>query len=206
MSKKRDTLIVTGERLFIKHGMSRVTVEEICSRAGVSKPTFYSHFQNKADLARRIAELWLEEGIKRIDEIQIAQIPFTAKLQQILDVRQEFAARPGPEFFEDLIRLEIDMSHILESVMGFFTHYQARGDIRRDVPPQVLLAAFTSLNSLQHDPRIRELYKDAESLATDVFTLFYYGALPRTHSEAGSSDGTGSETNEEINQLKQPLE
>ena len=151
MSKKRDSLIATGERLFIKHGMRRVTVEEICRQAGVSKPTFYSHFENKSELARRIVELWLEEGIKRIDEIQVAQIPFTAKLQQILDVRQEFAVRPGPEFFEDLIRLDIDMSHILESVMGFFTHSQARGDIRGDVPPQVLLAAYNSLNSLQHD-------------------------------------------------------
>ena len=200
MSKKRDSLIATGERLFIKHGMSRVSVEEVCRQTGVSKPTFYSHFENKADLGRRIAELWLEEGIKRIDEIQVAQIPFTAKLQQILDVRQEFAVRPGPEFFEDLIRLDIDMSHILESVMGFFTHSQARGDIRGDVPPQVLLAAYNSLNSLQHDPRIRELYKDSESLATDVFTLFYYGALQTAHREAGPSNGAGRETKDEMNQ------
>lgn len=185
MSRKRDQLIQTGEALFVKHGMRRVTVEEICRQAGVSKPTFYKYFQNKAALARRIVALWIEECLQRIDVIDDADAPFPEKLKQILAIKQELATRPGPEFLEDLIPLNIDLSHALRRVMRFLVKGQQEGDIRADIRPEVLMAAFNLLNSMQHDPGIRALYDDAETLATDVFKLFHYGALSADHREAG---------------------
>jgi AcrR family transcriptional regulator len=185
MSRKRDQLIQTGEILFVKHGMRRVTVEEICRQAGVSKPTFYKYFENKAALARRIDEMWIEGALQRIDGIEDAETPFPEKMKQILAVKQELAARPGPEFLEDLIHLDIDLSHALRRVMRFLVKGQQNGDIRADVRPEFLMAAFNILNSIQYDPRIRNLYEDAETLAGDVFKLFNYGALSTDHREAG---------------------
>lgn len=196
MSRKRDQLIQTGETLFVKHGMRRVTVEEICRQAGVSKPTFYKYFENKAALARRIDELWIEEALQRIDAIEDAEVPFPEKLKQILALKRELAARPGPEFLEDLIHLEIDLSHALRRVMRFLVKSQQEGDIRADIRPEVLMAAFDLLNSMQYDRRIRDLYRDAESLAEDVFKLFHYGALSADHRQAGlprTGAGSGAE-------------
>ena len=195
MSQKRDQLIQTGEELFVRHGMRRVTVEEICLRAGVSKPTFYRYFENKAALARRIDELWIEEALQRIDEIEKTEVSFPEQMEQILAIKQELAARPGPEFLEDLIALDIDLSHALRRVLGFLVRAQQRGDIRADVRPKVLMAAYDQLNSMQYDPRIRDLYEDAETLAGDVFKLFYYGALSASHRgsglpETGAGPGT----------------
>jgi AcrR family transcriptional regulator len=185
MSQKRDQLLQTGEALFVKHGMRRVTVEEICRQAGVSKPTFYRYFENKAALARRIVELWVDQALQQADVIENSDVPFPEKLRQILALKQAVSARPGPEFLEDLIPLNIDLSHALRRVMRFLVQAQQRGDIRADVRPEVLMAAFSLLNSMQHDPRIRALYEDAETLARDVFKLFHYGALSREHREAG---------------------
>ena len=185
MSQKHAQLIQVGEALFVKHGMRRVTVEEICRQAGVSKPTFYKYFKNKAALARRIVELWIEEALQRIDGIEDAEAPFPEKMKQILAVKQAIAARPGPEFLEDLIHLDIDLSHALGRVMRFLVECQQQGDIRADIRPEVLMAAFDLLNSMQYDRRIRDLYEDAETLAVDVFKLFHYGALSTDHREAG---------------------
>jgi AcrR family transcriptional regulator len=185
MSRKREQLIQTGEALFVKHGMRRVTVEEICREAGVSKPTFYKYFKNKEALARRVDELWIEEALERIDGIEDAEVPFPEKMRRILAVKQELAARPGPEFLEDLIGLELDLSHALRRVMRFLVQGQQRGEIRADVRPEFLMAAFEVLNSMQYDSRIRDLYGDAEALATDVFKLFHFGALSTEHREAG---------------------
>lgn len=196
MSRKRDQLIQTGEGLFIKHGMRRVTVEEICRQAGVSKPTFYKYFENKAALARRIDELWIEDALQRIERIEGSEAPFPEKMRQILAVKRELASRPGPEFLQDLIHLDIDLSYAMRPVMRSLVKGQQQGDIRADVRPEFLMAAFETLNSLQHDPRMRELYDDAETLAADVFTLFYYGALSAEHREAGlarSGAGPGAE-------------
>lgn len=191
MSRKRDQLIQTGESLFVKHGMRRVTVEEICRQAGVSKPTFYRYFESKEALARQINELWIKEAMRRIDEIEDLEVSFPEKLKRILALKQELAARPGPEFLEDLLHLDIDLSRALQRVMRFLVKSQQQGDIRADVRPEVLMAAFNLLNSMQYDPRIRDLYEDAETLAGDVFKLFHYGALCAHHREAGLS-GTGT--------------
>jgi len=199
MSRKRDQLIQTGEALFVKHGMRRVTVEEICRQAGVSKPTFYKYFENKEALARRIDELWIEEVLERIDAImEDAETPFPEKMKRVLGIKQELAARPGPEFLEDLISLNIDLSHAMRRVMHFLVQSQRQGDIRADVRPEFLMAAFDVLNSMQHDPRIRGLYEDAETLAGDVFKIFYYGALSAGHRETGLAEtgaGRGAEEN-----------
>lgn len=185
MSQKRDQLIQTGESLFVKHGMRRVTVEEICRQAGVSKPTFYKYFKNKEALALRIDELWIEEALQRIAGIEAAKVPFPEKMKQILAVKQELAAKPGPEFLEDLMNLDIDLGYALQHVLRFFIKAQQEGDIRADMRPEFLLVAFDILNSIQYEPRIRNLYENAETLAGDVFKLFYYGALSADHREVG---------------------
>ena len=198
MSRKRDQLIQTGEVLFIKHGMRRVTVEDICRQAGVSKPTFYKYFENKAALAQRIVELWIEEALQRIDGIEDAEAPFPEKMKQILAVKQAIAARPGPEFLEDLIHLDIDLSHALRRVMRFLVECQQKGDIRADIRPEVLMAAFDLLNSMQYDRRIRDLYENAETLAGDVFKLFHYGALSTDHREAGLHEASAGPIAEDL--------
>jgi AcrR family transcriptional regulator len=185
MSQKRYQLIKTGEALFVKHGMRRVTVKEICSQANVSKPTFYKYFENKEVLARRIVELWIDEVLELIDEIEGADLPFPVKLERMLAIKQELSARPGSEFFEDLIPLDIDLSYALQRVMRFLTMGQQNGDIRADIRPEVLMASFNLLNSMQYDQRIISLYDDAERLAADVFKLFHFGVLSKKHREKG---------------------
>jgi AcrR family transcriptional regulator len=197
VSRKRDQLIETAESLFVKHGMRRVTVKEICSQANVSKPTFYKYFENKEALARRIVELWIDEVLKQIDEIEEADLPFPEKLTQIMAIKQELSTRPGPEFFEDLIPLDIDLSHALLRAMRFLTMGQQNGDIRADIRSEVLMVSFNLLNSMQHDQRIRSLYDDAERLAADVFKLFYYGALSKKHREKGLHETDGGRTQQD---------
>ena len=54
VSKKYKDIMSTGKDLFWKYGMKRVTVEEICKEANVSKMTFYKYFGNKYELALAI--------------------------------------------------------------------------------------------------------------------------------------------------------
>ena len=53
-SKSYQAIIDTAKTLFMKHGMRRITVEEICREASVSKMTFYRLFTNKEDVAEII--------------------------------------------------------------------------------------------------------------------------------------------------------
>lgn len=43
-------ITATAKSLFYAYGFDRVTVDDICAQAGVSKSTFYTHFSSKQDL------------------------------------------------------------------------------------------------------------------------------------------------------------
>lgn len=51
----RRTLIRTAARLWGERGFDAVTVEEICSEAGVGRTTFYLHFESKERLLASLA-------------------------------------------------------------------------------------------------------------------------------------------------------
>src|SRR6478735_6134511 len=48
--ERREQLIDVGRKLFAAKGFEAVTIEEIASRAGVSKPVVYEHFGSKDGL------------------------------------------------------------------------------------------------------------------------------------------------------------
>ena len=46
----RDRLIAAGVELFYRHGFGAVGVDQVIAKAGVTKTTFYKHFESKDDL------------------------------------------------------------------------------------------------------------------------------------------------------------
>ena len=51
-SAKLQAILDAAKSLFWKHGIRRVTIEEICEVAGVSKMTYYKYFSNKTAIAK----------------------------------------------------------------------------------------------------------------------------------------------------------
>ncbi len=60
-NEKYKDILETGQELFWKFGFRRVTIEEICKEAGISKMTFYKYFSNKMDLAITIRTAQVEK-------------------------------------------------------------------------------------------------------------------------------------------------
>ena len=54
MPEKYQQIVETATDLFMRFGVKRVTVEEICRTAQISKMTFYKYFNNKIELAEYI--------------------------------------------------------------------------------------------------------------------------------------------------------
>jgi AcrR family transcriptional regulator len=50
----RDKLLAVGEKLFTKHGITGVSVEQLVATADLSRATFYGFFANKNELAAAI--------------------------------------------------------------------------------------------------------------------------------------------------------
>ena len=116
-SKKRQLLIETARDLFMRYGIKRVTVEEICDRAGVSKMTFYKHFNNKLDLALFILNREFEEGINRYKRIMNQDAPYSEKAKEIIQMKLELSDDISPEMLKDLTASSIpEVSELIQKI------------------------------------------------------------------------------------------
>lgn len=62
---KTNHIAKCATNLFIEYGIKKVTVEEICKQAGISKGTYYKYFfSNKLDLVIHIVNDIFEESSK----------------------------------------------------------------------------------------------------------------------------------------------
>lgn len=67
----RNRILDTAERVFLKTGVSRTTLEDIAEAAGVTRGAIYWHFKNKADLFEAMMErvsLPMEEMAAHADD------------------------------------------------------------------------------------------------------------------------------------------
>ena len=63
----RDNLIKAGLNLFHKHGIHSVGLDRVLRKAGVTKTTFYNHFDSKETFACAVIDRFGEELHSRID-------------------------------------------------------------------------------------------------------------------------------------------
>ena len=62
----RERLILAGLDLFHRHGIHPVALDSILHQAGVTKTTFYNHFESKEDFACAVIDRFGEEVHSRI--------------------------------------------------------------------------------------------------------------------------------------------
>lgn len=84
----RAALLDAAERVFQEHGVSRATLAEIATEAGVTRGALYWHFKDKADLYNAMMErviLPLESDWKALQESQGDPLPiWRSHLQRAL--------------------------------------------------------------------------------------------------------------------------
>lgn len=184
-SKKYQQLLNAAEELFFKYSVKRVSVEEICRKAGVSKMTFYRHFANKHALAERLIYVLFEEACNRLDATARLDVPFTKKLDIMLSYKLEFVEKMSAEFIEEYLDLAQDTitPEWIRKVMQFLTYAQQRGEIRADLSPEFIMFMADKMSEIVKDKRMVHFYTDYGKMTRDVWNLFYYGLLPRKDEE-----------------------
>ena len=132
-SRKRDMIVEKATELFTKHGIRRITVEEICREAGASKMTFYKYFGNKIELLQHIWQNWFDEGYGRLEEIDAMDIPFKDKMGLLIEYKMELLEKIGPEFVDEVLHAAPELAAFMTEMrnknislfMEFILHFHA---------------------------------------------------------------------------------
>ena len=103
MTPKGEAIVETGRKLFFQHGIRRVSVEEVCREAGVSKMTFYRSFKNKDDLVLHILDQLVDASMAHCELLMKQNAPFAEKMEELMAMKVKMVAQFSKEFMKDLM-------------------------------------------------------------------------------------------------------
>lgn len=79
-NQHRDDLIEAGKELFLKYGLLQVKIKDVCTKAELSRVTFYKHFQSMDELLLTVQMQLVE---KLTDHVRHAAIPNESGREQL---------------------------------------------------------------------------------------------------------------------------
>jgi len=186
-SPKYRQLMKTAEDLFMRYGVKRVTVEEICQTAEVSKMTFYKFFKNKDDLVKRVIVALMDEGQVAFDNIFSQDVVFPEKISQFIQLKLDYGRRISKEFYRDLLghtpeihEFMMERSHRnMQRMLDILREAQKKGEIRKDLNPKFLSFMLDHVLELSENPRLLSIFPNIYELTRDWVNLFFYGIMGR---------------------------
>jgi len=187
-SEKPDQIIKTAIDLFSRFGAKRVTVEEICKTAGVSKATFYKYFKNKLDLIRHIRDELIEIGFNKFDEISAMDIPYPEKIERMTRWRIEFFSQMKNEFIHELFSLDEVVEEAKQRYLRNISMAQEKGEIQPDLSPELIWLVSEKLNEIIRDKSWQTVFTDYSEFQEQMRRLFFFGLLVRSNDETDSGD------------------
>ncbi|MDA3952047.1 MAG: TetR/AcrR family transcriptional regulator [Bacteroidales bacterium] len=186
--QKLREILIAAKELFWKHGFKRVSIEEVCREANVSKMTFYKHFKNKIELIKYLLNFIFDISVKKYREIMDSDIPFPEKVKKTLDLKMEQTQDISNEFMNDYMRhADPEMMEFLNRlktknltmIVNDYTEAQKKGDIRSDIKPEFIMYFLNQMFVMTEDENLERMYPNPQDLIMEFTNFFFYGILPR---------------------------
>jgi AcrR family transcriptional regulator len=184
--KKYASLLAAGRDLFWKHGFKRVTIDEICRKADVSKMTFYKYFPDKTELAKKVFDTIVSEGEIMFRKIMTEDSPATEKIQRMITMKLESTNNISPEFLQDFYSGSTELSRYVDErtarswalLIADIRKAQIQGVFRKDFKPELIIKFQSKISELLEDESVTSLYKSRQELIFEFAKFMFYGIAP----------------------------
>jgi len=154
----RSLILTNSAELFLAKGYRGVSMKMIADAVDVTSAALYYHFPGgKEDLfAAMVQSVFLDEGLARIDEALAEPGGVRERLTQLtsallalpLDERLSLLLRDAREHLEDPEHQKVILSllhNIRRQISDLLQHAQDAGEIRRDLPANVLVSLYVGM-------------------------------------------------------------
>lgn len=185
--KKKQQIVEAARAMFLRHGVRRVSVEEICRKADVSKMTFYRYYEDKLALAEEIVRDVFRETFAFFEDAYKSRAPVEQVFELMISFKETMAEQIGPAMFEEFYDPSSALSGLMEEFkregmkqfLKFFTARQRRGELRKDIHPEFVLAMVDKMQELTQNKQLLALYRNRAEMAHEVNAFFFYGIVNR---------------------------
>ncbi len=186
-SDKYKSIVAAANSLFFKYGFRKVTVEEICKEAAISKMTFYRFFSNKYDLAKEVYSETVDEGVNRFIALMEEDIPPKEKIKKMLLLKAESTKTISKEFIQDFYSsaqpelkefVEQKTAEVWTNMLSTWKKAQQDGVFRKDIKAEFIIASAMKFIDIMQDEKLLKLYNTPQELIMEVANFFTYGIAP----------------------------
>lgn len=214
-SKKKETILLTAEEMFLQKGIRSVTVENIVDEAKVSKATFYKYFRNKEDILEQVLLHVMDSIVIRYQRmVEQAKRHGMRKdlFLKLFDVNEydryyqsNYALEMLQDYPEIIKRLQ---TYSLEKVMPLFRELfrlaKADGLIRPDVNTDIfIIYTFLLRRMFVEQPQLPD-HMNMKELSAQFLDLYLYGVIEKD--SAPSPTGEPTPIKQELSQLIDQLD
>lgn len=177
-----------GREKFWRHGLRRVTLEEICEEASVSKMTFYKFFPNKIGLAKAIIRQMMEGIMDEYSALIVSDKTVEEKLSASIFMEVKTSEGISIEFINDIYKNnETEIIELLEHyknegqtmVYSLLVEAQEAGIIRRDVKIEFILYQFDKVFETLKNNELLSNYHSFREFALENINFILYGLMPK---------------------------
>jgi AcrR family transcriptional regulator len=197
--KKEDNrikILETARELFYMYGYSKVTMDDISRKLGMSKKTLYNYYEGKYQLLQSILENFktnLAQGVESVLENDSMSYP--EKLYGMLTQVAMNLSRVSPKFMEDI---QLNAPEIWKEINEYkkeaaFLRFNKlieeglrKGHVRKDINKNMAIALYVSAIQNLLDPVFmqqlpREVSKEIPEAPIEIFdqmiNIIYEGIL-----------------------------
>jgi len=184
--KSYQAILAAAKALFWKFGIKRVSVEEVCKHAGVSKMTFYRMFRNKSELVVLLLSTWYAASFEKHKVTMSSRMPFHQKIKELIvneyessqDISQEFLADIYSSEEPELQKLIAELTEQgLSQTRKDFDAAQKNGDIRQDIKMDSIFYLMGVIHEKIQDPQYLVLHNNPQEAIKELVSFFFYGIL-----------------------------
>ncbi len=184
---KQLQILDKGKDLFWKYGFKRVSIEEICREAGVSKMTFYKYFPNKTELAKAIMDEIFEEGLVKIRHIGDEHKTTETTLKKIMNMKFEGSLGISDEFIRDLYAhpegsmkqyIEDRTVEVFNEAVLLYERGKKDGWVRKDLNIPFMIHFTRKSIAVISNEETPPYFTNPQEMIMELTSLFIYGIAP----------------------------
>ena len=183
-----EKIMAAARDLFWKHGFRRVSIDEICRNAGISRMTYYRYFQNKTDLAKLVLKKVVDEGYDKFLSILAGEDSPEEKIGKILSLKFDGTHEVSREFLNDFYfdkssdlhaYIQEISSETWKKIIGVIEDSKRKGIFREDLNPSFFYIISQKIAEMLSDPQVLKLFNSPQEMIMESARLLIYGITPR---------------------------
>ena len=184
----KDRIVSKAGEMFLHHGFSRVTMNDIAIELGMSKKTLYDYFASKEELLAAMMEKELRLCASKIDAlVDNAAMDYFKKLFDLLEVSSDFHTRITGHFMLDIHKAAPAIANSCETFLKdripltmrrLLQEGMEKKHFRRDIDAQLVTMVYLSaFHSMMQPDVLSNLPYSAKQVSETISRTVFAGIL-----------------------------